>query len=118
MEKQDLEMRNIMVYLFKFSYFLEKYGRSLRIKYNKFNAKYWREYLCYKSMMYYIKPNVIKRIISKRIINKPENYIFPKQINNNVYEGNNEIDFCITMLKDTKNNWKWKFQNNYGREEN
>ena len=29
-------------------------------------------------LMSYSKQKAIKRIISKRIINKPENYIFPK----------------------------------------
>ena len=60
--------------------------------------------------MYYIKPNAIKRIINKKIINKPENYTFPKQINNDKFEGYNEIDFCITMLEDIKISENENFQ--------
>ena len=53
-------------------------------------------------VMYYIKPTAIKRIISKKIINDPENYSFPEQTNNNKFEGYNEVDFSLTMNKDTK----------------
>ena len=60
--------------------------------------------------MYYIKPNTIERIIKKGIINEPENYTFPKQINNDKFEGYNEIDFCITVLEDIKISENENFQ--------
>ena len=52
--------------------------------------------------MYYIKPNTIKKIINKRIINEPENYEFAKQTSYKKYEGFNEIDFSLTMQKDSQ----------------
>ena len=92
----------------EFSCFLDKYGFDDGYCFEEFNIINLIQNIEENSfnvnpkVMYYIKPTAIKRIISKKIINDPENYSFPEQTNNNKFEGYNEVDFSLTMNKDTK----------------
>ena len=92
----------------EFSSFLEKYGYDDGYCYEELNISNLiqnieeNSYTINPKVMYYIKPNTIKKIINKRIINEPENYEFAKQTSYKKYEGFNEIDFSLTMQKDSQ----------------
>ena len=99
----------------EYSDYLEKYGFDDGYCFeelNKINLIQNIEennYTINPRVMYYFKPNAIKKIINQRIINEPKNYTFPKE-ENNKFEGYNEIDFCLTMHEDSKISENVNFQ--------